>query len=253
MFSTSLKNSILVLLLILIIHFLIKNSLLDMQIQSNGNNTQQPRPELPAVVTKEPFATNDDTHQQGHVKAIITEVQSVDACTGTVVMTPVSDDKCDGVSNDVREASNKRSKDMNDDDELYKFVYGDDEHSSENCASVISPSPNTRTASIDDELEEYFANMEVDSCATKAKFMKDDVTMPVSTTCDPLGTVSAKAKKNDKKKTRSGHNNVCQGLSMMMLNEYENESSMNGGTLYGDLAAFDEMASNFVAFSEVKN
>jgi hypothetical protein len=35
----------------------------------------------------------------------------------------------------------------------------------------------------------------------------------------------------------------------MRLKEYENESSMNGGTLYNDLAAFDTLAPNFEMYS----
>lgn len=71
-----------------------------------------------------------------------------------------------------------------------------------------------------------------DNCKLKTQ----DTSLPLSTSCDPLIL-------DLKKEPTKEHNDDKKGL--MILKQYENENSMNGGLLYGGLNAYDTYTDNF--------
>jgi hypothetical protein len=79
-----------------------------------------------------------------------------------------------------------------------------------------------------------------DNCKLKTQ----DSMLPLSTTCDPL---VPDFKQSSKEVTNSSVAYDKKGL--MILKEYENESTMNGGSLYGGLSAFDTFNDNFQPIS----
>ena len=114
----------------------------------------------------------------------------------------------------------------------------------------------------DDDLDRYFKdNIVSDNVADLAnkfercdarsdvcKFKADNHQLPLSTTCS--------TKISDLKTTPSLEKRVIADCNLpqdkkniMILNEYENENSMNGGLLYGNLGAYDEFELNYEDYS----
>jgi hypothetical protein len=94
----------------------------------------------------------------------------------------------------------------------------------------------------EDTIDTFFAatptlKMQVvpnDNCKLKTQ----DGMLPLSTTCDPLI--------NDLNKSETTNASVAYDKKgLMILKEYDNESSMNGGSLFGGLNAFDAFTDNF--------
>ena len=201
--AIGIKNSILVLLIILIVHFLIKNALLERK------KSQQPT----AVVPKQQASVETKEHFKQD-------------------LTPASIDDLKPIVPPIVENCKEET-----DDELYKYVYGD-----------VASRQSDKLA-----IDDYFKGMDVtqdveESIQTKMKCesarVVDDITMPVSTTCDP----SLQQPKSLDKAVKADCG-LDQTLPVMLLNEYDNESSMNGGDLYGNLSAFDNLASAFEPYS----
>jgi hypothetical protein len=101
----------------------------------------------------------------------------------------------------------------------------------------------------DDNMETFFAQqtptlkleaIPSDNCKLKTQ----DSMLPLATTCDPL---VPDLKQSSKATTNSSVAYDKKGL--MILKEYENESTMNGGSLYGGLSAFDTFNDNFQPIS----
>lgn len=218
MLATSIKNTILVFLLILILHFLIKNALFDRRVGT-----------IRRVESFENSATQLAEEKRTEVAAAPSPIKEEPA----PVVTPV-----------VEACANDTNKCKDEEDELYRFVYGDD-----------APHDVKTT---DSELAQYFTGLDVTRDIEKKikESMKcvsvprtsSDITMPQSTTCDPALQQSKPDTKGIKQNCE-----LPQGLPVMMLNEYDNESSMNGGALYDNLAAFDNLASNFENYECIKN
>lgn len=108
----------------------------------------------------------------------------------------------------------------------------------------------------DDDLDRFFKNnpvtTDVDQAASSkddvCKMKRDDTQLPLAQTCDTkvqkLEDVAPEAPrikgecdlKQDKK-------------NMMILAEYENEKDINGGSLFGDLNAFDTFDVNYESYA----
>ena len=192
MLSLGLKNAILVLLIILILHVLIKNAIVD----------QKPLKEK--FIIGAPVEGEKKKEYLEVNKAIIPE---------PVCPKPVEKDE--------------------DEKELLKYVYGDDDNGN---------------------LSQFFKGMditkdvknEIDAKISCSSLKKKNDSLPLSTTCDPqLQTL----KVDDTLLLKQHKKPESQNISNMMLGEYEDESAMNGGELYGNLSAYDDMAFSFEDYS----
>lgn len=184
MLSTGIKNSILILLIILIFHFLLKNMLLPYKHESFHQPQQHKCPPEPQKLNVPSAAETDDK-------------TSVPA----TVLEPEKQTKSD----------------------IYNSWFGED---------MSDP---------DSNLDKFFEG-ELDIKAEASKAAKCPIPvkspeLPLSSTCDvnfeklPVDVVSKRVKANcnlpqDKKR-------------QMVLAEYEDESTMNGGKLFMDLDAYD--------------
>jgi hypothetical protein len=209
--STIIKNTILVVLIILIGHFMIQNILVDKkplfgqqttytQGSNNSKNNQSPLLEVNAEI--------DGKYSEAKVNQPIVGTEK-----------PVGLPSSQIVS-DVNGGLDKAKQ------ELLKFV--DDE---------------------DDNMETFFSQqtptlkleaVPSDNCKLKTQ----DSMLPLATTCDPL---VADLRQSVKNTTNSSVAYDKKGL--MILKEYENESTMNGGSLYGGLSAFDAFNDSFQPLS----
>lgn len=217
MLAIGIKNSILVLLIILILHFLIKNTIFD----KNGK--------APKKVQQAPTDIK---------KVHIASVPTVDIMSSQPAKVQVETFKNESLS---CEASPPRNTDL-EKEELLKFVFG-------------AEAPDTS----EDELKKYFKGDDVTSDVegelakikpTCPPVKKDDMNLPLSTTCDPqiqrLNLLEEKSVKGD-------CNLKQDKKDIMILKEYDDENSMSGGELYGGLSAFDNLASAFEEYNSVCN
>lgn len=100
----------------------------------------------------------------------------------------------------------------------------------------------------DDTIDTFFAasptlKMQVvanDNCKLKTQ----DGMLPLSTTCDPLINDLNKSQTTTQKENANASISYDK-KGLMILKEYDNESSMNGGSLFGGLNAFDAFTDNF--------
>lgn len=100
----------------------------------------------------------------------------------------------------------------------------------------------------DDDIEGYFGNdielgiQPTDNCKPKVQ----DNMFPLSTTCNPDIQFLPKTDKSVK-----ANCNLKQiKKNIMMINEYDDENTMNGGALYGGLSAFDSFDNNYQSFCD---
>lgn len=189
-FALAIKNTILVVLIILIVHFMVKNMLLEKPLQP-VQSAPIPAPKPTPV-----------------------PVPSADI--------PPSKPSSDEVPKAKQEGGLDKAK-----EELLKFVSDDDE-----------------------DLDKFFTK-----CTTSTPLSSDNTTcksnvprdppFPLSTTCDPAiqklpsltqSSLCAKKTTDTKKK-------------VMILQEYQNENSMNGGDLYGGLKAYDMFDDHYQQYS----
>jgi hypothetical protein len=203
------KNTILVVLIILIGHFMVKNFLLEK------------RPRLPAHKT-EP--------NKGLGGALIPVKMDI---TPSPILpeneTPIakpSSEALFGIQGGLDKAK----------EELLKFIDDEDE----------------------DNVERFFGSdttlgsQPTDNCKPKCQ----DNMFPLSTTCDPsMQTLQTTNSTNSMQavldKPVKANCNLSQNQkSVIMLNEYDNESTMNGGELFGGLSAFDSFDNNFQVYCE---
>ena len=129
----------------------------------------------------------------------------------------------------------------------------------------------SKNGSIDNELDRYFKDNIVsenvadlsdkfDRCDSQndiCKFKADnhqlaqlesEGRLPLSTTCSTKIS-DLKTDKSLEKKVIADCNLPQDKKNIMILNEYENENSMNGGSLYGNLGAYDEFDLNYENYS----
>jgi hypothetical protein len=190
MLSTGIKNSVLIVLIILILHFLIKNVLL---------------------TKKEPFdskCTTNTFKPEGGAGSV--KVAEVPKPATTIV--PGSKDG---------------SKDV------YDSWFGDSD------AAAVGGS--------DTDIDKYFAG-EIDikkeiEEATKCTIPVQDPHLPKSSTCDP--NFNKVPDDLFKKEVKANCNIVQDKKNILILNEYENESNLNGGKLFMNLDAYDNSESMF--------
>jgi hypothetical protein len=191
------KNTILVILIILIGHFMVKNFLLDKK-NSLPVYKQEPNKELGGALVpiKNELAPSP----------IVPENE-----------TPLAKPSSDPVS--LVQGGLDKAK-----EELLKFIDGEG----------------------DDDIEGYFGNDTVlgtqptDNCKPKTQ----DTNFPLSTTCNP----DIQSLPNTDKDVKANCNLNQIKKNVMLINEYDGESTMNGGALYGGLSAFDAFDNNYQAF-----
>lgn len=198
------KNTILVVLIILIGHFMVKNFLLDKKKLSPSTS--------PSTSSQEP---------NKEVGGALVNVKNEVAPTPIVPEseTPIAKPASDAVQQ-IQGGLDKAKE------ELLKFIDDDED---------------------EDNVDRYFSKdatlppQPTDNC--KAKVL--DPILPLSTTCDQSIQMMAKSDKT----VKIGTANVCNPQkNVVMLNEYENESTMNGGELFGGLSAYDAFDNNFHSF-----
>jgi hypothetical protein len=215
MLSTGIKNAILVLLIILILHVLIKNALFE----SRNRDTK-----------KENFTEN----QKDTKKHIIPEIVDQKQLDKEDVKPKEETQKEAFTTEKAKICLAPFPTQENDEAELLKFVYGDDKEG--------------------DSIGQYFKGLDVTK-DVKGKIDEkiacnilktNDNSLPVSTTCDPG---IQKINLDSSNKRVKADCDLNQSIPLMMLKEYEDESSMNGGELYGNLSAYDNMAMNFENYS----
>lgn len=205
MLAVSIKNSILILLIVLILHFLIKNTLMEKRSFA--------KQEVASKSVMESFASTS-TNTSAPTPAAPKEASK----PAPVAEAPK---ECDAI--EVKERNTDKER-----EELLKYVFGDDAKAD------------------DQDLDQFFrpttegvSTTQGDPCPLPRT---DASSLPVSTTCDP--SLLSLSLEKDRKKPAS---NKCVKQDVragMVLQEYDNESGMNGG-LFGGLNAFDGFASSF--------
>lgn len=189
------KNTILVILIILIGHFMVKNFLLD---KKNRLPTYKEQPNKGLGGALVPI------RNELAPAPIVPENE-----------TPIAKPSSDPVS--LVQGGLDKAK-----EELLKFIDGDD------------------------DIEGYFGNESVlgtqptDNCKPK---MQDNV-FPLSTTCNP----NIQSLPQPEMDVKANCNLTQTKKNVMMINEYADESTMNGGALYGGLSAFDSFDNNYQSF-----
>lgn len=211
MLSTGIKNAILVLLLVLILHVLIKNALLEKnrtvvkaKIENFADKTKEEVMKvIPETVDQKQLKVKDQE------KDIAVEEKFV---SDPECLAPFTSDK-------------------DETDELLKYVYGNEGLNGYFKGLDVTKEVKDK---IDDRME--------------CKVLRtDDKSLPLSTTCDP-GLQKTTTLESLTKKVKADCN-LDQSLPLLMLKQYEDESSMNGGEIYGNLSAYDNLASNFENYS----
>lgn len=190
------KNTILVILIILIGHFMVKNFLLDKK--THPTYKQEPNKDL-----------------GGALVPIIKDLAPSPIVPENE--TPLAKPSSDPVST-IQGGLDKAKE------ELLKFIDGDD------------------------DIEGYFGNdtelgiQPSDNCKPKVQ----DNIFPLSTTCNP--DIQSLPKTDKSVKANCNLNQTKKNV--MLINEYDDESTMNGGALYGGLSAFDSFDNNYQSFCD---
>jgi hypothetical protein len=195
------KNTILVILIILIVHFMVKNVLLE---KSSTQGVPLGKKEMhPLLESKKEKVTG--------ILKIESEPSPIDNPES------ILENKAGKPSSDtVSKVSGGLDKAK---EELLKFIDDDDEN-----------------------LEEYFnksqdlAPVPVDQRNAKSV----DQPLPLNTTCDQGVQNVSRVDKPIK-----ANCNFAQDKNVLILNEYDNESTMNGGSLFGGLGAYDAFDTNY--------
>lgn len=203
------KNTILVVLIILIGHFMVKNFLLDKKSSSSK-----------LVTTNTTIKTQDKSNDiSGALVPLKNEVTPSPITPDSE--TPIAKPSSDAVQT-IHGGLDKAKE------ELLKFIDDDED---------------------EDNVDRYFSKdatlppQPTDNC--KAKVL--DPILPLNTTCDQ--SIQMMAKHSNDKVVKVGTAGVCNPQKdVVMLNEYENENTMNGGTLFGGLSAYDAFDNNFHSF-----
>jgi hypothetical protein len=189
MLAIGIKNAILIILIILIVHFAIKNIIM------TNDDRKEITPE-----TKEKFLD--------------------------ILPNPIStssEPKCMPQSPDDNLESDKEN--------LLKFVFGNDVPSN--------------SKGLDDFFKDYSNQIsQCDKPYETCNKKSDDHTVPLASTCDP--NVQELPITQDFTKAKE----VCNTKKdLMILNEYTNENAMNGGSLYGDINAYDDFDLSYSQYS----
>ena len=253
MLATSIKNTILVFLVILILHFLIKNALLDRTIQQRPKSTSE---KFSSFDTQKYAPEKDDKMKDINKDNNKQETDKKEIDKPKPIVSSNNDISKPGSAKEVeKEPFTTTCKTDDDEDELYKFVYGDDSN-----AHVSGHDSYNSALTNNEDIKKYFTGLDVTKdienkiqeamkCKSLQQSSETDPTIPLSTTCDPAlkpsVTINAVKVKADC--------GLHQDLPVMTITEYENESSMNGGSLYGNLAAFDSFAGQYEEYECGKN
>jgi len=244
MLSIGIKNSILVILIILIIHVFLKNLILDRG-GSNIENTKQEKEKftIASQSTLNPF---DDQASKNLSISKYNDVAGVDRYGKP----QTKEDVC-------RDTTIKDSqlKDLEQEEMMEYVTKGDlSKNSSQNQKKQMMD---------DDDLDKYFKDNIVsesvaelehkfDTGADVCKFKADNHQLPLSTTCSTKIS-DLKTNPSLEKRVVADCNLPQDKKNIMILNEYENENTMNGGLLYGNLEAYDEFDLNYENYSCSKN
>lgn len=187
--ALAIKNTILVILIILIVHFMVKNVLLEKPQSKPVQTVSAPEPAPTVVVSKKADAD-----------------------------IPPSKPSSDAVPTSKQQGGLDKAK-----EELLKFVSDDDE-----------------------DLDKFFTKCTTTTPASSDNAMcKSHPPFPLSTTCDPAIQKLPEATLCAKKTTDTQESKK----KVMILQEYDNENSMNGGDLYGGLKAYDMFDDNYQQYS----
>ena len=217
MCATSIKNSILFLLIILIVHFLLKNALLDKQQKEPFGCKKAPSPLATVPETITPACGRS-------LKDVASPLKEQPSRPTTPQkkyepdQTPVVECKTD------------------DDKDLYDFVYGSEEIDDATLNKFFTGSDVTH-----DVEKDITSKM---SCNV-LRMKDEDMQVPISTTCDP----ALKAKTSADIKAVKADCNIPQNIPVMVLQEYDNESSMNGADPFEGLSAFDTLAQSYEVYN----
>lgn len=204
MFSLGIKNAILVLLIIMILHVLIKNAIVN-------DETRQRKQK------REAFETGAAPLDKAYEKLIDKSSDTLKPSEPQIPACPAPEQK--GGSEE---------------DELLKYVYGDDKDTTD-IGTFFKGF---------DVTKDVEKNIEAKLACPVLK--SDDNSLPLSTTCDPkLQNMSAALANKDVK----ADCDLKQPLQTMVLKEYNDESAMNGGALYGSLSAYDDYALSFQEYA----
>jgi hypothetical protein len=222
MISIGIKNSILVILIILIIHVFLKNIV----VEQGRHNTKQENENftLTSQSTLQPF----DTKKNNTVLKSTTKVDRY----GDVQS---KEDIC----RDTRLKDSQLKKLVQ--DEMLEYVTkGDtDDIDNESLDKYFKDNIVSEKVKV---LENKYINNDPDVC----KFKADNHQLPLSTTCNT--NIQKINSENDK--TIIADCNLPQDKkNIMILNEYANENTMNGGLLYGELEAYDRFDTNYEEYS----
>jgi hypothetical protein len=205
MAAIAIKNTLLLVLIILIGHFMLKNVLFDKKNHLPTHND---------IIMKDDKITSkikkDDSEESN------TEIAPIGASTDSIINSP------SGIPSSKHVNSTQGGLDKAK-EELLKFIDDDD----------------------DDLMEKYFDDKQNNEVLTDNCKPKQDVIMlPLSTTCDP--NIQSMSTGN---KVIKSNCDLLQDKKQLLINEYENENSMNGGSLFGGLNAYDSFDTTYSQYT----
>lgn len=218
MLSIGIKNSILVILIILIIHVFLKNLVIEQGKYKNENFTIMSQANLqPFDVQKNDLLLKNNTKVDRYGDNQAKE----DVCRDT----PLKDLQLKKlVQDEMLEYVTKGDDDDMDNEFLDKYFKD----------NIVSENVKV--------LENKYITNDHDVC----KFKADNHQLPLSTTCN---TNIQKINSSTDKTIIADCNLSQDKKNIMILNEYANENTMNGGLLYGELEAYDTFDTNYEQYS----
>lgn len=271
MLSIGIKNSILLILIILIIHFFLKNIVSDknakdrngsgnMNVNVDGteDGTQDGTEGKKGKGEREREGEGIESFRDKRVKKNIDPIIFMDGSVTSsnsnekqeVCRNTRLDDiqlkkiKEDEMMQYVNMGDAGSDTDGNDSNNLDKYFKDNDIENENNSDS--NKKSNSNSNNISKSKSKSKDNIKCNTNDNMCKMKVDDNQLPLSTTCN---TNIQKLSDNGNMKIHANCELNQDKKNMMILNEYEDEKPMNGGLLYGDLNAFDSFDNNYQSLS----
>ena len=199
MFGVVIKNSILVFLIILILHFLIHNSILESKLKDDGDN--KPKCEKKKGVNKQQNSRLNNMNVEKVNENVNEKVHEDNSCL-----------KFD-IDSGMKINLNDKIK------ELYDFVY-EDETAEEKLGEYYKEKNLTKLDSLDNICDSIEVKCDNESEDKKYEKMCDD-------------SIKTHMKENKMVERSIGANNLVKDC--VLINEYKDEKSINGGKVFNDM------------------
>jgi len=238
MLSIGIKNSILVILIILIIHVFLKNLILN----KTENFTQNVNPTITDETSASTIAREKLNPFQDQTIAPIPKYYDAEG-VDRYGKPQSKEDMCRDIT--VKNSQMKDYENL----KMLEYINNINNNKNDNNNYKDNLDKYFKDNVVSDEVEKLEKKFEkCDARSDICKFKADNHQLPTSTTCDP-GIFEIKPSQSLEKRVMADCNLPQDKKNIMILNKYENENTMNGGLLYGELNAYDEFDTNYENYS----